>query len=74
MTSIKVSLPKWGKPSQSKEISNHISLDFKIQAAVSVHRRRMVDLNQPWLQVGINHDIKAKHLKASIYVRYIILK
>lgn len=40
-----------------------VKLDLFVKGTVRAKRRQIVDLNQPWLQLVINKDIKAQNLK-----------
>ena len=47
-----------------ESIPDQIKLHFLVQWAVRTERRQVVDLDQPWLQLGVDHDIHAEDLEA----------
>ena len=49
---------------QIKSVGQQIVLDLEVESAITCQRWRQVDLDQPGLQVGVQHDVIAEELKA----------
>lgn len=59
MPAVEVSLDEGRHSCQCEQVCDHVALNLEIQTAVGVHRGRVVDFDQPGLEVGVDHDIES---------------
>ena len=73
-STIDESLVKGNHADHCEQISDHIALNFEIKRTVGIHAGGHIDLNQPRLQILIDHHVKPIHLETVVNVWDIVLR
>ena len=56
---------------QVEQIDQQVLLDLEVQRTVYVQRGRQVHLQQPWLQLAVQHDVEPEHFEAVLLMRHV---
>ena len=51
-------------PNEIESVSQQLPLDLHVELGIASQRRRQIDLNEPWFEVTINHDVETVQFEA----------
>jgi hypothetical protein len=74
VAAVEVAVGERREAGHGEEVGYHIAFDFEVEGGVGVHRGRMVDLEKPRFEGGVDHDVEAQHLEAAVDEGHAVLE